>query len=99
MWLDEFKRLTCPRVLLQPPSQEHVLVDRKAVAIRERQGISIAGKDSHAGGLYGLASFWTVLPAAAHPALFLCKPQHGAADEDFIFAAFLGETSLLTGSR
>ena len=36
MRLDEFKRLPCPRVLLQPLSQEHVLVDRKAVAIRKR---------------------------------------------------------------
>jgi hypothetical protein len=36
MRLDEFKRLPFPRVLLQPLSQEHVLVDRKAVAIRKR---------------------------------------------------------------
>jgi hypothetical protein len=51
MRLDEFERHPSGCVLLQPPSQEHVFVDRKAVAIRERQGISIAGEESHAEGL------------------------------------------------
>jgi hypothetical protein len=46
--LDEFKRHPSGCVLLEPPSQEHVFVDRKAVAIRERQGVSIAGEESHA---------------------------------------------------
>ena len=45
--LDEFERHPSGCVLLQPPSQERVFVDRKAVAIRERQGISIAGEESH----------------------------------------------------
>ena len=48
MRLDEFERHPGGCVLLQPPSQEHVFVDRKAMAIRERQEISIAGKESHA---------------------------------------------------
>jgi hypothetical protein len=34
--LNEFERHPSGRVLLQPPSQERVFVDRKAVAIRER---------------------------------------------------------------
>jgi hypothetical protein len=51
MRLDEFKRHPSGCVLLQSPSQEHVFVDRKAMAIRERQEISIAGEESHAEGL------------------------------------------------
>jgi hypothetical protein len=82
-------------MLLQPPSQEHVFVDRKPVPVRERQGISIAGEDSHTEGLYAVAIDWPVLPTAASPALFSSNGRTPAAGGNFLFRVFLRENAAI----